>query len=329
MNKENDGKLDALKDLVFQNEAKTTESTMEAKTTKTEQAAKSTIEQTTKQVGLLDGYKRIDKSLLPQNGELYPESWQFAYRCPTAKEVANFSTVNEMDQPGIIVAVEELIRKCVVIFDTEQQKRINTGEICDGQRTFWLLLIRDFYLPDTPIEFNSVCQTCHEQYTTHLTADKLEYPELKDKLLSAYDGRIFTLQMGPNVEVKFRVPTLETTGRIFKHIVKAYRTAGNGGEEKKDDKLVFDKQFLLVAPYLFVSGNETMRDIQLKYKSIIKNEELFKAYLTIINKLKLDNEETFNYVCPECGSEEETLIKFPGGWKKLFVSKTDTTGYFD
>lgn len=320
MNKENDGKLDALKSLVEKQEENEVTPQNEVKTEVIENESKP---------GLLDGYKRIDKSLLPQNGELYPESWQFAYRCPTAKEIANFSTVNEMDQPGIIVAVEELIRKCVVIFDTEQQKRINTGEICDGQRTFLLLLIRDFYLPDTHIEFNSVCQTCHEQYNTHLTADKLEYPELKDKLLSAYDGRIFTLQMGPNVEVKFRVPTLETTGRIFRHIVKAYRTAGNGGEEKKDDKLVFDKQFLLVAPYLFVTGNETMRDIQLKYKSIIKNEELFKAYLTIINKLKLDNEETFTYICPECGSEEETLIKFPGGWKKLFVSKTDTTGYFD
>lgn len=313
MKQEEKDKLDALQELVGNQE----------------QTEKEHVQAPSKTKGILDGYKKIDKSLLPQQGVLYPESWEFAYRCPTAKEIANFSTVNEMDQPGIIVAVEELIRKCVVIFDTDKKARVNTGEICDGQRTFWLLLLRDFYLPETPIKFGTVCQTCHEQYDSVLTADKLEYAELKDKLISAYDGRIFTLEMGPNTTVKFRVPTLETTGRIFKYIVKAYRNAGNGSEDKKDDKLVFDKQFLLVAPYLFVTGNETMRDIMLKYKSIIKNESLYKAYLTVITKLKLDNNETFTDVCSSCGSEEETMIKFPGGWKKLFVSETDSTGYFD
>lgn len=278
---------------------------------------------------ILDGYQKISKDLLPQHGALYPDSWEFAYRCPTAKEVANFSTINNMDQPGIIVAVEELIRKCVVIFDTDNNKRINTGEICDGHRTFWLLLLRSFYLPDTPVTVNYVCTTCQEQYGAILDAHALEYRELNDKLLSAYDGRIFKLQMGPETEVKFRVPTLETTGRIFKYIVKAYRNAGNGNEERKEDKLVFDKQFLLVAPYLFVTGDETMRDIMFKYKAIIKNDALFRAYMTVINKLRLDNNETFSNTCPNCGSLEETMISFPGGWKKLFVSDTDITGYFD
>lgn len=282
----------------------------------------------TTKTSLLDGYLKIDKSKLPQHGALYPESWEFAYRCPTAKEIANFSTINEMDQPGIIVAVEELIRKCVVIFDTDRGIKINSGEICDAHRTFWLLLIRSFYLPDAPVKINSICTTCQEQYDAILDAHALNYRELNDKLLSAYDGRIFTLNIDNN-EVKFRVPTLETTGRIFKYIVKAYRNTNNGNEDKKDDKLIFDKQFLLIAPYLFLNGNETMRDIMFKYKAIVKNDSLFRAYLTVVNRLKLDNKETFVTDCPNCGSSEETMITFPGGWKKLFISNTDSTGYFD
>lgn len=279
---------------------------------------------------LLDGYIKIDRYDLPQQGVLYPESWQFAYRCPTAKEIANFSTINEQDQPGIIVAVEDLIRKCVVIFDTEKEQQINTGEICDGHRTWFLLKLRDYYLPGNPIQFKNICQTCHETWDATLTAEKLEYPELKEKLLNAYDGRIFTLDMGLENPIKFRVPTLETTGRIFKYIVKFYRDMSNGNESNnKSDNLVYDKNFLLIAPYLFLTGKETMREIMLKFKGIQRTNDVFAKYLEIINRLKLDNKETFTDICNSCGSEEETQIKFPGGWKKLFISKTDTSGYFE
>lgn len=281
------------------------------------------------QPNVLDGYIKLDKSSIPHEGMLYPEAWEFAYRCPTSKEVANFSTINEQDQPAIIVAIEDLIRKCVVIYDTEQDKQINTGEINDGHRTFFLLLLRDYYLPNTPVQYKNLCQTCHETYDSQLLAKKLQYVALKEKLINAFDGRCFNLDMGLDNPIKFRIPTLETSGRIFKYIVKTYRSSQNSDTEKKEDVIVYDKQFLLVAPYLFETGIETIREITYKYKAIQKNDELFKAYLDIINKLKLDNEETFTDICPSCGSEEETLIKFPGGWKKLFISKTDTTGYFD
>lgn len=278
---------------------------------------------------MMDGYIKINRDELPQQGVLYPESWEFAYRCPTAKEIANFSTINEQDQPAIIVGVEDLIRKCVIIYDTEQDKQINTGEICDGHRTFFLLKLRDYYLPGSPLSYRTICQTCHETWDAILTADKLQYAELNEKLLNAYDGRVFTLDMGLDTPIKFKVPTLETSGRIFKYIVKTYRNSANNDTEKKQDNIVYDKNFLLLAPYLYVTGIETIRDITFRYRAIQKNDELFAKYIEIINRLKLDNEETFDEICPSCGSEEETQIKFPGGWKKLFISKTDTTGYFD
>ena len=280
-----------------------------------------------KQANLLDGYRRIDK-MMPQQGALYPDSWEFAYRCPTAKEVANFSTINENDQAAIIVAVEDLIRKCVIIYDTEQKKRINTGEICDAHRTFFLLNLRDFYLPGNPIKYKNTCQTCHDTFEVNLTADKLIYNELTEKLLNAYDGRVFTFDMGLEEPVIIRIPTLETSGRIFKYIVKIYRGNQMNQEERKSDNIIYDKQFLLFAPFLYKTGNETIRELGFKFKAIQKNEKLFKAYLTIINNIKLENEEYFDEICPSCGSEEEAQIKFPGGWKKLFVTSGDTTGYF-
>lgn len=277
----------------------------------------------------VDGYIEIAREDLPNQGDLYPDSWRFAYRCPTAKEVANFSTITDQDQVGLFNVTEDLIRKCVVIYDEASSKRISTGEICDGHRVFFLLLLRSYYLPGKEISYNSICQDCQQQVEVTLTANSLIYPELKEKLLEAYDGRTFTLEMGLDKPIIFRIPTLETAGRIWKYITKIYRNTQQGGNDKKNDNIVFDKQFLLMAPFLYETGKETVRDLTLKYKTIQRDNKRFGAYLEIINRLKLDNEEYFEFVCPLCESLEEAQIKFPGGWKKLFVSTKDTTGYFD
>ena len=277
----------------------------------------------------LDGYIVIDREDLPQNGVLYPESWMFAYRCPTAKEVANFSTINEQDQTSIVQAVEDIIRKCVIIFDSASQRQVSVGEICDAHRIYFLLLIRDYYLPGKNIVIDAYCSQCRNMHQIVLNAQSLVYNMPNDKLLGAYDGRVFTLDMGLEKPIVFRIPTLETAGRLYRYITKIARNQQQGQENKKQDNIIYDKQFLLMAPYLYETGKETVRDLTFKYKAIQKNNQLFAIYLEIINRIKLENEEYFDYVCPECESEEEAQIKFPGGWKKLFISNRDTSGYFD
>lgn len=278
---------------------------------------------------IVDGYKILERDDMPQNGVLYPESWSFAYRCPTSKEVANFSTINEQDQPGIIIAIEDLIRKCVVIYDTDKNRLVSSGQINDAHRTFFLLLIRDFYLPGNPIEYPIVCSLCHEPMQSVLGAQKLKYDDISEKLLSAFDGRSFSLIM-PNLDepINFLLPTIEISSRIFRYIVSVYRN-NKTDKENTDDKIVYNKQFLLIAPYLYERGNETVKELINKFKKIQEDDNKFKAYLEIAVKLKLDNLEYINNECGSCGSLEETQIRFPGGWKNMFINKKDTTGYFN
>ena len=303
-----------------------------AKQNKQEQSEENYQNQTTSnnanRPNKLDGWVKLERHELPQEGVLYPESWQFAYRCPTAQEVANFSTINDQDQIGIINVVEDMIRKCVIIYDTDKEVQIPNGEICDAHRMFFLLKIRSQYLPGKDIIIDAYCQECQKVHQVALTAESLIYQMPNDKLINAYDGRIFTLEMGLENPVVFRVPTLETTGRLYKYIAKMARNQQQGSD-KKQDNVIYEKQFLLLAPYLFITGKETVRDITLKYKMIKRNDALFTSYLEIVNRIKLENDENFAYICPDCESEEEAQIKFPGGWKKLFISNRDTTGYFD
>ena len=275
----------------------------------------------------LDGYKVLDRSEIPQNGVLYPESWAFAYRCPTGIEVANFSTINEQDQPAIVIAIEDLIKKCVVIYDTARQRRVSSGEINDAHRTFFLLKLREFYLPGAPINYQIICSLCHEQLPVDLLAHKLKYPELTEKLINSFDGRKFVLDMELDEPIEFLIPTIEISSRIFKYVIRVYRDGAND-KERKEDKIVYDKQFLLFAPYLYETGKETIKELSKKYNEIKSDEKRFKAYLEIINKLSLEHLDNVDVNCI-CGSEEEAPIRFPGGWKAMFVSKSSPKGYFN
>lgn len=278
---------------------------------------------------VIDGYKILQSYDLPNNGVLYPDNWKFAYRCPTTKEVANFSTIQDDDTPAVISAIEELVKKCVKIIDIDNNAQILSTEINDAHKLFFMIKLREFYLPGSPIEYDAVCDICHEQYKVRLDATSLVYNEINQKLIDAFDGRRFTLDVGLDEPVVIYIPTIGTSSKIFKYIVKVYRDQQMGVERNSNDnKTAYDKKFLLVAPYLFETGKESIKEIIAKYNAISKNDQLFNAYMNIANKMKLDNLQTIDTTCPHCESPEETPLKFPGGWSQMFIGR-DTTGYFD
>lgn len=276
------------------------------------------------QTSIIDGYKILPIVELPHNGKLYPSSWSFAYRCPTSEEIANFSSVNENDQLSIINAIQELIRKCVVIIDTDTQHQISTLELNDGDRVYFLLKLREFYLPNDPISYNTMCLSCKEKITVNLNAASLQFYHISDKIFDSFDGRTFTLDMGiSSGPIVFRIPTFDTSQRIFRYITNTYKNKENTKESE-----VFNKKFLLVAPFLYESGKETIEALKNKFRQISRDGERLKAYVDLANNLRFDNKETFVYT-HDCGSEEVAEVRFPGGWKKLFVGSTSYNGIFD
>ena len=270
--------------------------------------------------GIVDGYKILDKSILSNNGKLYPDSWQFAYRCPTADEIANFSTVNEKDQPSVFAAVEDLICKCVTIVDVQNDMEISPKQINDGDRLMFMLLLREFYIPNVFISYNTMCPYCKDPVEVRLVPTALRYKKLTDEMLSYFDGRVFRIPADAfqtSRDIVFHIPTLEIAGKVFQYLLKTYRDTMS---DNSRDKEAFMKQFLLVAPFLFEDSKETMEMLKQKFKQIRMDGNLLNAYVTLANQLKLDNLETITYV-HDCGSEEEAEIRFPGGWKDFFVDK--------
>jgi hypothetical protein len=277
---------------------------------------------------ILDGLMPINN--LPHNGDLFPSNWKFAKRCPTAKEIANLSTVDEKDHVGMILAVQDLIKKCIIIYDVNKNKQISSGQINDSYQTFFMLEIRDFYLPgvENKISNQGICTMCNKQLEFVINSKSLIYKPISDKLLKCFDGRSFSLTF-PDLEtpIEFLIPTIETSSKIFNWVVKVHRKSEADILDESITKYAFDKNFLLVVPYLYVTGSETIKELTHKFKNIKENEKLFTKYIEIANNLKFDNLDTIETKC-DCGSTEVNKIRFPGGWKALFINKTSNHGYY-
>lgn len=281
-----------------------------------------------KEYTLIDGFRVIDKDKLPFKGAFYPENWEFAYRCPTTEEVANFSTITEGDQPKIINAITELIKKCYTIVDRVKQKEVPSGSINDGERLYFFLKLREFYMHDKPIEYVTMSQEYQEAVTIKFVAESLQFKSPSQGLLDCFDGRMFTIPSEKLEEpIKFLLPTLDLGARIFRYVIKSYQEAQKETNDNIKNQEAFNKNFLFVAPYLFVNGNETIESLKVKYQQICKNPTRLDAYIQIINQLNITNDEKIKYYYKE--SEEEALIKFPGGWKHIFIDKKAFGGIFN
>lgn len=276
-----------------------------------------------------NGYRILTNTELPYLGALYPETWRFSFRCPTTDEVAEFSTIDERDTPKIQDAITNLLKKCYVIVDTKEGKQIPSSQLNDGDRLFFFLKLREFYMQDIPIEFPIISQNHQEPLQVNLMAHNLIFNTIKPELLEYYDGRkwsIPTESFGLKDPIVFINPTLDISQRIFKYMVNKYREAQDS-KNQKINKNEFNRKFLLLLPFLYVEGNEKIESLNLKFKQIQKNEKLLQAYLTLSNKMVNTNEEYL--VITYKGDEEKTDIKFPGGWKNMFIDQQAFGGLFD
>lgn len=284
---------------------------------------------TTPSVSPVSEYTKVDRDLLPYMGIFYPKSWLFAVRKPDVSDVAAFSVLNDKNRVEVLAATEELIRKCVVIYDSETETTIDSGEINEPEKLWWMLLLRRLYIINNPITWEGLCDDCTEMVNFWMDIDTIQYPDIKQKTIDAFDGRAFHFVFeGIDEPIVIRMPSVARSSKIFKHVVRTLKDSEKNGKTKSTDKLFSDKRFLLFAPWLFETGDETMIQLIAKYNRIIADKTLFEKYNILISKMEFDNTDSVVCECSKCRSLEVGAMKFPGGWRKFFIGDTCTEGYF-
>jgi hypothetical protein len=216
----------------------------------------------------------------------------------------------------MVSTIESLIKKCWKIVDSESESTISSSEINDGDRLFFFLKLREFYLHDAPIQYNVFNSELLQSVTIDLTASSLVYDVLKPTLLKKYDGRTISISI-PNreEEIKFLCPTFEISRKILLYMQKAQKNIREKTVTEKDN---IDKTFILFLPYLFESGKEKIEQLELKLKKIMKDKPLFDRYMAIIGTLSLTNKDRIGYYIEE--EYFESGLEFPS-FKRMFIEQ--------
>ena len=271
-----------------------------------------------------DGWIDVDKSLLGERATFYPEDWQFRVRPATVEAIRNWSMIDDENPLSVDDVFNEVLKSCIAIVTPEGPKP--WGNICSWDRFFFLLLIREYTFKqgESEVAYEEDCPECDNPVKFTLTSQSLSYELPDPEVMPMYDRETRTWNIDPteyDVEADvttFYVPTLEKDANIKAWLIARYN-------ENRNKKL--DQVFMRFAPWMSqkISKDDTiakrqMRELEMKYKSW--DEEQFEFFNDVIKNIIVTPDRNLTTVCPVCGEEVVSQIRFPNNISALFKSTT-------
>lgn len=267
-----------------------------------------------------DGWIDVNRALLGERGQFYPESWRFRIRPATVEAIRNWSTIDDDNPMSIDDVFNEVLKSCLAIITPEGPKP--WGNVCSWDRFFFLLLIREytFRQGEGKISFEEDCPECDNPVTFELTSQSLNFELPDPEVMPMYDQETRQWHIDPteyDVEsepITFYVPTLEKDAAVKQWLIARY-------QENRNYKL--DQIFLRFLQWMTpkLSKDDTIikrqiKELQMKYKAW--NEEEFMFFDDVIKNITVTPDRNLKMTCPVCGEEVTSQMRFPNSVKELF-----------
>ena len=268
----------------------------------------------------MDGWIDVDKSLLGERAQFYPEDWQFRIRPATVEAIRNWSTIDDTNVSVVDDVFNEVIKSCVAIVSSNGP--MPWGNIRSWDRFFFLLLVRKYtYVQgERKIEYEEDCPNCDNPVKYNLVSEALMYDLPDPEVMKYFDKNeqrwiIDPEEFGLNMTqpIIFYLPTLEKDAAIKAWAINRYQ------EKKKIDN-VFVKFLSWMAPK--ISKDETIAQRQIKeYEMKFKSwdADTFSFMNEVINNIMITPLSKLTMTCPICGEEVTSDVRFPNGIRDLFA----------
>lgn len=278
-----------------------------------------------------DGWMPVDRTLLGDRDQFYPEDWEFRIRPATVDAIKNWSSIDDENVNSIDDVFNEILKSCLSI-------RSNSGPVAwsminSWDRFFFIILIREYTFEkgESKIEFSEDCPNCDNPVTFTLSSQSL-YWEMPDKsLIAKYwspEDRcwvINTEEFGLNKGViQLYVPTLEKDANIKQWIFNEY----NAKKRFERSREIFVKYLVWMLPK--ASKDETIlkrqiRECEMEYRQWDIDE--FTWMESVINNITVTPETKLIETCPTCGEEVTQDVRFPNGIRSLFTIQSKFTKF--
>lgn len=269
-----------------------------------------------------EGWNPINRLEMGIRSQFYPEDWTFYIRPATVEAVKNWSAVEEERLEVVNAVFNDIIRTCVSI--KSASGNIPWNRINSWDRFWFILKIREYTFKngEAKVEFDDTCPECEEELHYVLKPESLFYefpdPDIVDKHWNALERAwyINPRDYGVNApEVKLYIPTIEKDQAILDWALQNAR-----GNKK------LDNVFLKYLPWMLAKVpkdttvlEKFIKDAHNVYKSW--NIEMFEFMEDVVRNITINPSENLKQVCPHCGEEVVSSVRFPNGIRALFKTQ--------
>ena len=277
-------------------------------------------------VDIREGWIPVDKVLLGERANFYPEEWEFRIRPATVEAIRNWSNIDDENAIVIDDVFNEIIKSCVSIVGPGGRP-IPWGNLRSWDRFFFLLLVREYTFKngEQKVKYEEECPECENPIEFELTSQSLLY-EFPDKEVMKYwnreDGCWYIDPEEFNLEgestIKLYPPTLEKDANI-----KAWTI--NRVQENQNRRI--DQTFYRFVSWLtpkiskdLTIAKKQLKELEMKYKSW--DADMFSFMDEVIRNIIVTPQTKLIITCPICGEEVTSQIRFPHSIKELFAIKT-------
>lgn len=267
-----------------------------------------------------EGWIMIDKNLLGERAQFYPEDWQFKVRPATVEAIRNWSTIDDQNVNSVDDVFNEILKSCVAI--QTSRGPLPWGNIRSWDRFFFINLVREYTMVqgEHKIEYDEDCPNCDNPVKFNLTSFTLMYELPDPEVMPYFSPETQTWLIDPEEfdvnwpePITLYLPTLEKDAAIKAWLIDRIQSS------KKVDN-VFIKFLVWMAPK--ISKDETIaarqiKEYEMKYKSW--DTEMFTFMNEVINNISVTPLQKLVTKCPICGEEVTSQIRFPNGIRDLFA----------
>lgn len=266
-----------------------------------------------------EGWMEVDRKLLGERSQFYPEDWQFRIKPATVEAIRNWSTIDEENPLSVDNVFNEIMKSCFSIVGSNGTP-IPWGNANSWDRFFFVLLIREytFKTGENKISINEECPECSNNVEFTLNSQSLMYEMPDPEVMPKYNPEDRTWFIDPREyevdaePITLYLPTLEKENNIKNWVTARLR------EDKKVDSV-----FVRFLPWLAqkISKDDTIakkqiREIEVRFNSW--DTDMFSFMDEVLRNITITPLRKLVEICPICGEEVTTNIQFQDGIRSLF-----------
>jgi hypothetical protein len=255
------------------------------------------------------GWHLINMQDLPSRGRFYPNDMEIKIRSAKVAEIRHFSTMDENNILDIDEKLNSIVQSCTSV--TASSNRVSFKDICEEDRFFIILSIRDltFPEPENALKVNFTAPSGNK-YDIEIKRDYFRFFEIPGEIEKYYSesARGFVIKTRSYGDIFMRPPSIGIMQEVTKYI-----------KERQERGINIDQSLIQIIPFIsndWRSFNQKkIFDMEVdmngwdnkKYTLIYRLAEKMKVGIQPEMQVMVEDEET------------SVPINFRDGIKSIFV----------